>query len=109
MLDPKEPTTWGAAGAAIIAAVFWLRHWMRRDKEDQATSGLSVTLTTASQNVIKMLEKKINDLVIEVHKLRDEVTKLLQQNHECESKNLQLTNQISDLNKRVSVVEKEVK
>ena len=54
-----------------------------------------------------MLEGRINDLVNEVHKLRAEVHKLLQQNNDCNDKNLMLTNQVESLSKRVSEVERD--
>lgn len=109
MFDPKDSTWYAGAAAGIFYFVWWMRKLIRRDKEDGSASGLTVAMTEATQGVIKLLEDRINALVSEVQKLRGEVHKLLTQNDECNRLNLKLTNELQDLSKRVTVVEKDVK
>jgi peptidoglycan hydrolase CwlO-like protein len=109
MFDPKDSPWYAGAAAGIFWFFWWVRRLMRRDKEDGSASGLTVAMTDATQNVIKLLESRINDLVKEVYKLRSEVHKLLTQNDECNRLNLKLTNELKELSKRVTVVEKDVK
>ncbi len=108
-LDPEnmDPAKWGGGLAALVGLYYGFRKFIRADKQDGAASDLNVTLSGAAERVIKMLEGRINDLVNEVHKLRGEVHKLLQQNQDCNDKNLMLTNQVQDLSKRVSEVERD--
>jgi len=109
MFDPKDSPWYVSLAAGILGLVWWIPKLIRRDKEDGSASGLTVAMTDATQNVIKLLESRINDLVKEVYKLRSEVHKLLTQNDECNRLNLKLTNEIKELSKRVTVVEKDVK
>lgn len=109
MLDPKDSPWYAAAAAGLFWFFWWIRRLMRRDKEDGSASGLTVAMTDATQRVIQMLEKRINELVKEVHGLRGEVQRLLMQNDDCNRQNLKLTNDMKELSKRVTVVEKDVK
>lgn len=109
MFDPKDSPWYAGAAAGIFWFVWYLRRLMRRDKEDGSASGLTVSMTDATQRVIKMLEKRIDELVKEVQKLRQELQKVLQQNDECNRLNLRLTNDMEELTKRMTVVEKEAK
>lgn len=109
MIDPEKTPWYAAAGAGLFWFFWWVRRLMRRDQEDGSASGLTVAMTDATQRVIKMLEGRIDDLVKEVHKLRDELRQMMQQNDDCNRKNLKLTSDIKDLTKRVIVVEKDAK
>ena len=82
---------------------------MRRDKEDISASSLNIAVTEAAKGVIWMLEKQILNLIDQVKELREQVDKLVHQNHECEQQNQVLIGQVKDLSKRVTVVEKDVK
>jgi predicted RNase H-like nuclease (RuvC/YqgF family) len=109
MLDTKEPTLWSALAAAVLAAFIWFRHFMRRDKEDISSSSLNVAITDAAKGVIGMLEKQVATLIEQVQALRAQVEQLINQNHECERQNQMLIGKVTDLNKRVSNVEKDTK
>lgn len=109
MIDPKDSPWYAGAAAGIFWFVWYVRKLARRDKEDGSASGLTVAMTDATKNVIQLLEKRINDLVREVHNLRGEVRKLLTQNDECNRLNLKLTNDMKELSQRITVVEKDAK
>lgn len=109
MFDPKDSPWYAGAAAGVFWFVWWVRRLMRRDKEDNSASGLTVTMTDASTKVIRLLEKRIDDLVREVQKLRLELQRVLQQNDECNRLNLRLTNDVDELTKRLTAVEKDAK
>lgn len=109
MIDPEKTPWYALTGAGAFWFFWWVRKLMRRDKEDGSASGLTVAMTEATKRVIGMLESRIDDLVKEVHKLRVELRQIILQNDECNTQNIRLTNEVKELTKRVTVVEKDVK
>jgi len=109
MFKPEDSPWYAAAGAGMFWFFWWVRRLMRRDKEEGSASGLTVAMTDATKQVIQLLERRINELVKEIHGLRGEVQRLLSQNDDCNRQNLKLTNEMKELAKRVTVVEKDSK